>query len=287
MRGEDQPSFWYSMVMPIVLGLIVLRIHSSRFLVKHFPDQYNFLSHTARENLANSIAYVGSIIFSVGIGEYVTGKESWRTNLDETFVGWPNQHLSPQLQFYYTFAISFYLHIFFLHFFEDKKKDHWPMLCHHIITILLIGASGLGNMHRIGSVILLKFDYCDVFLEIAKICSKLRHHTAATISFIAFVAVWTRNRLWWYPNEILFSVWRAEVIAGREIPWLRFCIFCLAIVFVLQVYWSYFIAKKVICLFQKGITAGEDPRETSDGINKTQTGKCQPCCPELPQQRCS
>jgi hypothetical protein len=59
---------------------------------------------------------------------------------------------------------------------DEKKKDFVAMFSHHVVTILLVILSGLGNMHRVGAVIMLTFDICDILLEMAKISHKVKLH---------------------------------------------------------------------------------------------------------------
>jgi hypothetical protein len=84
---------------------------------------------------------------------------------------------------YYTYCLSFYFYGVTTVIMDEKKKDFFAMFAHHVATILLVVISGLGNMHRIGAVIMLTFDICDVFLELAKLSHKLKCHNVRNSSF--------------------------------------------------------------------------------------------------------
>lgn len=51
---------------------------------------------------------------------------------------------------------------------EKRRKDHWQMLFHHFITILLVTLSYVGNFTRVGVVVHTLMDLCDVFLPVSQ-----------------------------------------------------------------------------------------------------------------------
>jgi len=257
---EDDP-FDLSLILLFMNFLFVMRMVFHKILSKYLSKLD--LKENEKRNLISSIFYMSAIISSVLFGEYVTFQESWKSNLDDTFVGWPHV-ASNNLNLYYNYCICFYMNQLLIHCTEKRKKDFWLMIVHHLITITLIGASGFGKMQRIGTVIMLRFDPCDILLEAAKILSKMKFKVTSVACFFLFVVLWVVNRLWWYPTKILLSAWKAEVLAGQEIPWLRFCVFCLFLIFILQIYWTYFILKKLVSFYQNGMNDTEDPREELD-----------------------
>lgn len=50
---------------------------------------------------------------------------------------------------------------------EARRKDHVQMLTHHIITIILMVASYFTNFTRVGCVIMVLMDWCDVLLGVS------------------------------------------------------------------------------------------------------------------------
>jgi len=217
-----------------------------------------------RRNVVDSIFYVSTLLFSVVFGEYFTGQELWRHDYDHCFVGFPNrQENNWGLEAYYVYGIAFYTFSFLCLFLDEKKKDFNAMILHHIVTILLILVSGLGGMHRIGAVIMISFDKSDILLESAKICNRLKLHNSAAVFFVLFVISWIIYRVYDYPRYVLSSVFRAQQLSDSPVPQYEFCVVSLCVIYLLQIYWSWFIIKKLITMYKKGITAGEDPREDS------------------------
>ena len=50
---------------------------------------------------------------------------------------------------------------------EARRKDHVQMMTHHIITVVLMVASYFANFTRVGCVIMVLMDLCDVLLGVS------------------------------------------------------------------------------------------------------------------------
>jgi very-long-chain ceramide synthase len=51
---------------------------------------------------------------------------------------------------------------------EARRKDHFQMMTHHVITIALIGASYYTNFTRVGCLVLVLMDWCDIWLPVSR-----------------------------------------------------------------------------------------------------------------------
>jgi len=247
----------------VVIGFLFI----ARTLFKTFGVWFisTEIGEETRRNIVDSVFYVLTLVFSVCFGEYFTREELWRQDYDHCFVGFPDrQNINWGLQAYYVYGIAFYTFSCICLFIDEKKKDFNAMLLHHLITILLILVSGLGGMDRIGAVIMISFDKSDILLETAKICNRLKLHNSAATFFVMFVVSWINYRVYEYPRFILYSVFRAQQLSDRPVPLYELCVVCLCVIYLLQIYWSWFIVKKIVAMYNKGISAGEgDPREDS------------------------
>jgi len=266
LESWNKNPFLYHYIIPFICVLFGSRyafLHSVRriSLKKAFP-----LMETKHEKeFWSSLFYVLCLITAVTFGEMTTGSEPWRTDYVLCYVGWPSQQVhSYGIKLYYTFCFSFYMYSLILLFVEEKKKDFFAMALHHIVTMITIFLSGYVEHYRIGVCIMMLFDYCDIALEVAKLFNKTKEDTACILTFTAFVILWTRNRLYLYPFYILPSVVNAEVLSNHEVPYHKVHIGILSIIFFLQLYWSYFIVKKLVTLSKTGIkNTGGDPRDES------------------------
>jgi len=251
---------------PQNIVVVIAILFVARTLFKTFGPRFisTEIGEETRRNIVDSVFYVSTLVFSVVFGEYFSREELWRQDYDHCFIGFPEkQSLNWGLQAYYVYGISFYTFSCICLFIDEKKKDFNAMLLHHLVTILLILVSGLGGMHRIGAVIMISFDKSDILLETAKICNRLKLHNSAATFFGMFVVSWINYRVYEYPRFILYSVFRAEQLSDQPIPLYELCVACLCVIYMLQLYWSWFIVKKLVTMYKKGITAGDDPREDS------------------------
>jgi len=249
-------------LIPVIITLLTIgRFGSKRVLNAVLPHMKQ-VSEKTRSNVIDSMFYVGTIIFSLSLGEYATRNAQWRLDYEYCFRGFPFA-IEESLKLYYTYCFSFYL--FWLAcvlFVDEKKKDHAAMITHHVATIVVVFISGSTGMHRIGTIIMLTFDLCDVMLEMAKICNRTKQDEAAAIFFVLFVVSWIKYRMYDYPLYVLTAIYNATPLAGTQIVYDRMCFYILLCIFALQVYWSYFILKKLQSLITKGIKGDEgDPRE--------------------------
>jgi TLC domain len=49
---------------------------------------------------------------------------------------------------------------------EARRKDHIQMMTHHIITVILVVTSYFTNFTRVGCVIMVLMDCCDIILGV-------------------------------------------------------------------------------------------------------------------------
>ena len=87
-------------------------------------------------------------------------------NLAELWTDFPNIHISGVMKWYYLVQFAFWLQQIVVVNIEERRKDHWQMFSHHIITCALILMSFGFYQTRIGNVILLLMDVVDIFLEV-------------------------------------------------------------------------------------------------------------------------
>lgn len=80
--------------------------------------------------------------------------------------GYPHFPLASPIKAYYLLQFAFWITQLVTINIEAPRKDHVQMLTHHIITITLIAGSYFYNFTRIGCVILVLLDFCDILLPV-------------------------------------------------------------------------------------------------------------------------
>ncbi|KAF4574568.1 sphingosine N-acyltransferase family protein [Pleurotus pulmonarius] len=113
----------------------------------------------------------------------------------DVWLGYPHLPLAGPLKFYYLTQTAFYTHQILVLNAEARRKDHYQMLAHHIITVALMGASYFLNFTRVGCLIMVIMDWCDIFFPLAKMTSYLSiSQTLTDIIFGFWVLSWAVTR---------------------------------------------------------------------------------------------
>ncbi|KAJ3201280.1 Ceramide synthase 3 [Dinochytrium kinnereticum] len=143
-------------------------------------------------------------------------------------------------------------YMLFSAFTEPKQKDFVALLIHHIATVVVIMASYVLGLYRIGAVIMLLHDVSDPFMEIAKMFVYTGRQKLADIFFILFALVFIFTRNFIFPVYIITaSPFYGYHPDGSVIPYGRydlnyFCVACLCVLCVLHYYWAYLIVRMAI-----------------------------------------
>lgn len=180
----------------------------------------------------------------------------------------PCNHESPRvLRWQYSLAMGFYLYsIPTLFMWETRRKDFLENLVHHMATLMLVVYSHYVNFMRVGAMIMLLHDVCDIWLELAKLGQYSRNETLSTGMFVLFLLVWIAMRLVYFPFWILRST-IYEVISevADKLPHIpiepHYTLFnsLLILLVGLHVYWTFLIFKVIARKLRSGKT--EDVRE--------------------------
>ncbi|OJD35110.1 nuclear protein localization protein 4 [Diplodia corticola] len=128
------------------------------------------------------------------LGMYINYNSSYWLNLYEMWSNWPIRQISGLMKGYYLLQFAFWLQQILVINMEERRKDHWQMFTHHIITSVLVSMSYSYYHTRVGNVILCLMDVVDIFLASAKLLKYLGYQTACDIGFGIFIASWVIAR---------------------------------------------------------------------------------------------
>lgn len=87
-------------------------------------------------------------------------------NLKELWTNWPDRELSGLVKTYILGQWAFWLQQIIVINIEERRKDHWQMLSHHVITIALLSSCYSYHHTRVGTLILVIMDVVDLFLPV-------------------------------------------------------------------------------------------------------------------------
>ncbi|KAG8816058.1 sphingosine N-acyltransferase lag1 [Serendipita sp. 399] len=115
-------------------------------------------------------------------------------SLDHLWIGYPHNPLPGPLKVYYLTQCAFWIHQLLIVNAEARRKDHIQMNAHHVITICLVFASYHFNLTRVGCLILVLMDFCDIVLPLAKMLRYLEFSFACDVAFVTFLISWFLTR---------------------------------------------------------------------------------------------
>jgi acyl-CoA-dependent ceramide synthase len=88
-------------------------------------------------------------------------------NMKGLWTNWPNREIAGIEKWYYLVQYAFWLQQLIVIHIEQRRKDHYQMLTHHIITCALVYLSYSYHVTRIGITILVIMDVVDILLSVS------------------------------------------------------------------------------------------------------------------------
>ncbi|TKX27195.1 sphingosine N-acyltransferase-like protein FUM18 [Elsinoe australis] len=128
------------------------------------------------------------IFWSLGMYLYYTS--DYFANLPAMWNQYPSSAMTGLFKFYYLAQFAFWLQQIVVVHIEDRRKDHWQMFTHHIITSLLMLMSYGWYQTKVGNVILCIMDVVDIILPAAKMMKYAGMQIACDIAFGVFIVTW-------------------------------------------------------------------------------------------------
>ncbi|KIE00671.1 Longevity assurance, LAG1/LAC1, partial [Metarhizium majus ARSEF 297] len=129
-----------------------------------------------------------SVFWAMGV--YIYCKSPYYLNLREMWTDWPNREMHGLMKGYVLAQWAFWLQQIIVLNIEERRKDHWQMFSHHIITTVLISSCYFYHHTRVGNVILVIMDVVDLFLPAAKCLKYAGYTTLCDIMFGVFMLSW-------------------------------------------------------------------------------------------------
>lgn len=128
------------------------------------------------------------------LGMYILIKSDYWMNLKELWTNWPSREIAGLLKWYTLAQYAFWLQQILVINIEARRKDHWQMFTHHIVTTTLIFTAYGYHQTRVANLILCMMDVVDIVLPVAKCLKYLGYTTITDYLFGLFIAVWFAAR---------------------------------------------------------------------------------------------
>ncbi|KAJ5543816.1 hypothetical protein N7513_003399 [Penicillium frequentans] len=146
-----------------------------------------------------------SIFWTLGVYIYCTSDYFLAPR--EMFTSWPTRELPGITKTYILGQCAFWLQQVIVINIEERRKDHWQMLAHHVVTILLIYTSYTLHLTTVANLVLVLMDVVDIFFPIAKCLKYLGFTTLRDIMFGVFMFSWFVARHVFYILN-LYHIWK-------------------------------------------------------------------------------
>ncbi|KAL2262286.1 hypothetical protein VTK26DRAFT_1838 [Humicola hyalothermophila] len=140
------------------------------------------------------------------LGLYIYRNSPAYLSMHDLWTGWPDRELTRMMKGYMLAQLAFWLQQLIVINIEERRKDHWQMFTHHIVTSTLIYASYRYGHTRVGNLVLILMDVVDLFLPVAKCLKYLGYNTLCDCMFGVFLVSWFIARHVLY-MVVCYSVW--------------------------------------------------------------------------------
>lgn len=215
------------------------------------------------------------LIFCFGI--YSLWDKKWFSDTSDCWNGWPFEHvITTEIYWYYVIETGFYIAASMSLCIDVKRKDFKEMIIHHISTIGLLLLSYTDNFFKVGSLILVLHDPCDVLLHFAKIAKYVNYQRLTDTLFVVFSISWFVTRLIIFPFKILIPcIFHSPFVSCStcHIPYLYYIITgMLCSLQILHVIWFGYLVKAIKVVLTEGQI--KDARSDTDEDGYLSTEKC-------------
>ncbi|KAF5717757.1 sphingosine n-acyltransferase lac1 [Fusarium mundagurra] len=123
-------------------------------------------------------------------GVYIYCTSPHYMSMEDLWTDWPNRELDGLMKAYLLCQWAFWLQQMIVINIEERRKDHWQMFTHHIVTTALIFACYTYHHTRVGNFILVIMDVVDLFLPLAKCLKYCGFNKVCDVMFGLFVVSW-------------------------------------------------------------------------------------------------
>ncbi|KAI4170542.1 MAG: hypothetical protein LQ343_004919 [Gyalolechia ehrenbergii] len=160
-----------------------------------------------------------SVFWSLGM--YIMYSSKYWLDTRQLWANWPDREMDGLFKWYYLVQFAFWIQQIIVVNIEERRKDHWQMFTHHIITCILMFTSYGYHQTKVGNTILCLMDVVDILLPLAKLLKYLRFKRACDYAFGAFMLIWVGARHVLYlmicyslyaeiPQEITYGCYRGS-----------------------------------------------------------------------------
>ncbi|KAF7115223.1 hypothetical protein CNMCM5793_001650 [Aspergillus hiratsukae] len=132
-------------------------------------------------------------------GMYIWSNSDYWMDFKAIWAQWPARGVSANLKWYLLAQLSFWFQQILVINMEERRKDHYQMLTHHVLTSTLLTSAYIYGFYNVSNVVLCLMDIVDLLLPTAKILKYFKFELGCNITFGLFMVTWLITRHIFYP----------------------------------------------------------------------------------------
>ncbi|CRH00587.1 longevity-assurance (LAG1) protein, putative [Plasmodium relictum] len=187
---------------------------------------------------------------------YFPSELGGKGKLSDYFVDYPNQKTSNLIHLYYFLNGGYLLTSVYSTLISERLPDFYENCLQHLCAIILVYFSYSQNFIRVGAIIMLCHDICEIFSSACRVFVDTRYKFITVISFCILFTSWGVLRLYIFAKRCILAIHRNFGIFSSSLKvetriWL---IFLLLVILLMNAYWFVLMAKMFIHFVTSGQT---------------------------------
>lgn len=119
---------------------------------------------TGRKNMEGRAILFNRVVHCF---QYLMYHSPYWFNTSYFWIDYPHIMMTRDIKSYYLMQTAFFIQQLYALHVEKRRKDHFAMVTHHVITITLLVSSYYSNFTRIGNAVLCSMDLSDLLLSVS------------------------------------------------------------------------------------------------------------------------
>ena len=146
-------------------------------------------------------------------------------------------------KFYYLVSAAYHLESTIEHCMHRPKNDFYELMCHHMVTLLLILFSYMMNYTAIGIHVMIVMDNADIPIGLIRSNMDFAPGFVVFLQWIAIMTSWIYTRIYVYSADIIrYSFFYGKGMSSNNRTWAHDSLsLMLWILMVLNIYWGYLL----------------------------------------------
>lgn len=159
------------------------------------------------------LLYYG-VLASLGLRLLYLSEYSWNPRV--VWEGYPHTLIDARVKAFYLFALGGWIAQIYVIHAEKRRKDHYQMLTHHIVTCLLVAGSYAYYYTRVGHLVMILMDSVDTLLSFAKVLKYVGFTRACDVAFVLFMVSWIFGRHIVFLYQLWYAYFEAPKFVGNN-----------------------------------------------------------------------